>query len=96
MSQERYSFCDAESRLRTVPVYQLERAIARTGLGYGKKLQPEDDLESAADEILNGNLNEFCWSLYFEPSFLIRLFYSVCPLYKISQYFCYRDFYPSL
>ena len=75
---ERYLFCNAQSSLRSVPMYHLERAIQRTALSHGKKLNPEDDLDAAVDEIYQGQLDEFCWSLYFEPSFLIRLLYSVC------------------
>jgi hypothetical protein len=78
MTDERYSFCIARSPLRTVPIYHIERAISRTSLGQGKKLSPEDDLDVAADEIIAGDLDEFCWSLHFEPAFLSRLFYSVC------------------
>lgn len=75
---EKYSFCNSESSLRSIPIYHIERAIQRTSLSHGKKVNPEDDIDSIADEIDAKNSDEFCWSLYSEPSFLIRLFHSVC------------------
>lgn len=75
MSEERYLFCDPTSAFRSVPVYQIVRAVDRIGL-RGQKLNPEDDLKSLADEILSQNLDEFCWSLYFDPAFLVRLFHA--------------------
>ena len=76
-SANRYLLCNEDSAIRSVPIYHLERAIARTSLREGKKLSPEEDLDRAADEIIEKNLSEFCWSLYFDPPFLVHLLYSV-------------------
>ena len=71
-----YLFCNDDSALRSVPIYHLERAIGRTSLSHGVKLSPEEDLDRAADQIQDNGLSEFCWSLYFEPSFILRLLYA--------------------
>lgn len=76
-SAGRYLFCNEDSAIRSVPIYHLERAIGRTSLREGKKLSADEDQDRAADEIIEKNLSEFCWSLCFNPSFLVRLLYSV-------------------
>lgn len=73
---ERYSFLSPDSSLRGIPIYQLERAIASTSLRDGKHLSPDDDMDLAASEIENRKIDEFCWSLCFQPEFLIRLFHA--------------------
>ena len=76
-SAGRYMFCNEDSAIRSVPIYHLERAVGGTSLREGKKLSADEDLDHAADEITETNLSEFCWSLCFHPSFLVRLLYSV-------------------
>ena len=74
----RYSFCNPDSHFRSIPIYHMEAAIGRSvpSFQHQKKLSLENNLDAIADEIESKSLDEFCWSLYFDPSFLIHLFYS--------------------
>lgn len=74
-----YSFCQPNSQLRQIPIYHLENVIARSvpSLGARGKIVPEMDPDEVADRLVaDPELDEFCWSLYFDPVFLVRLFYS--------------------
>lgn len=64
--------------MRSIPLYHLESVIVRSIPSFKsqKKLSPEDDLDAVADEIIKRNMDEFCWSLHFDPAFLVRVFYS--------------------
>ena len=71
-----FSFCEETSHFRTVPVYHIERLIERNTFPGRKMIAAEEDTDAAADVVISGDLNEYCWSLSFEPAFLVRLFYS--------------------
>ena len=78
MSRSEYAFCNPESQFARMPVYHLEAAILRSVPSFraSRKIVPEDDPDRVADEVITKGFDEFCWSLYFEPAFLIRLFFA--------------------
>ena len=75
-SESSYSFCEEGSQFRAIPLYHMERLIGRSTFPDRKMIALEEDPDRVADILIEEDLNEFCWSLYFDPNFLIRLFYS--------------------
>jgi Leu/Phe-tRNA-protein transferase len=62
----------------SVPLHYIEDAITRS-IPYFQgavKVTPFNDLDSEADRIISDGLDEFTWSLHFDPAFLCRLLYS--------------------
>lgn len=76
MSETCYRFCENGSQFRSIPKYHLERVIGSATFPGRRRIGLEENPDSVADEVIRNNLDEFCWSLYFEPEFLVRLFYS--------------------
>ena len=72
----RYSHCHRDSEYSAIPIYHLEAAITRSipSFSESQRLDPEMDLDKAADRMANSN--DFAWSLYFDPTFLVRLMFS--------------------
>jgi Leu/Phe-tRNA-protein transferase len=79
MSFPRYSHCDYSSEYSSIPVYRLEEAILRSipSFSLQTRLDPEIDLDRFVGQFISNNVGgDFCWSLYFDPPFLVRLMYS--------------------
>jgi Leu/Phe-tRNA-protein transferase len=76
ITSSRYSHYENGSEFANIPIYHLEQAITRSISSFRlqDRLDPEMDLDKAADK--NTSLSEFCWSLYFDPPFIVRLMYS--------------------
>jgi Leu/Phe-tRNA-protein transferase len=76
-SSLRYRHCDRGSEFAHIPIYHLESAIMRSIPSFRRqdKLDPEMNLDNVAEKT-TAALSEFCWSLYFDPPFIVRLMYS--------------------
>lgn len=73
------AYCEPNSAFRNIPIYHLEDAIIKSVplMTRKGKISLEDDPDRIADKMVKDpQIDEFCWSLYFDAPFLIRLFYA--------------------